>query len=190
MAGFIHMDRDWIEQHVGSDHEHDLEEDFPIAHHSEHPVNRQSARKTDITLPMFSFIALSVARAPTFDGYEKYVEYQVAHNIISNRKLPGVGEMIAWWDEPAPFEKMEEETLLGYTGDRTKDVRYYDSDGKIIEQTPTVSVMLVERLEHQACDNSSITTRDIPVYRRIGIGTMYLARWADAEPKVETVILR
>lgn len=120
----------------------------------------------------FTFVALSIQRSRTDDGFEKYVEYQVSHNIVSNRNLPHVRAMTAWWDEPSPQEKLGD---AGYVGDRTKDVRYYDTDKNMIRRTPLVNVMLIEEKDSIA--------------RRLGIGVIYLARWKDAEPEMATIIL-
>ena len=151
MAGFIGMDQRWIN--------HNIDEG------------------TNITIDrLFTFVALSIGSSDTLDGYEQYVDYQVSHNIISNRDLPegvpGIRTMRAWWKKPMPRVKLGG---VGYVGDRTKDVRYYDADKKPIERTPMVNVMLIEQNGDAA--------------RRLGIGKMYLARWKDAEPKMSPILL-
>jgi hypothetical protein len=116
----------------------------------------------------YEFIALSISRSQMVDGYEEYVEYQVAHNNISNRQLPRIKDM----REPrAPISKIED---VGFVGDRTSDVRYYDGNEKAI-QTPLVNVMMIAWAGGIA--------------RRKGIGQIYLARWKDAELRAKKIIL-
>jgi hypothetical protein len=122
----------------------------------------------DQDMPASELIALSIARSQEVDGYEEYVEYQVGHNINSNRDLPRIREMI---QPPAPVTQIASGL---YVGDRTQDVRYYDDKGLPI-RTPLVNVMLISWHEGVA--------------RREGVGQVYLARWKDAEPQLKSIVL-
>ena len=119
--------------------------------------------------PTHELIALSIARSQEVDGYEEYVEYQVAHSIASNRELPSIPEMGKW--QGAPVTKLGNEL---YAGDRTLDVRYYHGERRPI-RTPLVNVMLISWAGGVA--------------QREGLGQVYLARWKDSEPQVKTIIL-
>ena len=221
MAGFIRMDRRWVETNLPSTNRRSKRTLEAVSNNTAGAQLQQ--RQT------FVFAALSLARSPTFDEMECYVEYQVSHNIISNRDLPGgcptgrpheklKGDSVedadsdssknsddrtgdierkgpsgiskmrdGWWKQAAPVEEI---AGVGYVGDVTKDVRFYNTEGKRILKTPMVNVMLLEEQRDEGSELEDDVSEKPRVYRRLGVGLVYLARWMDAEPQARTIILR
>ena len=224
MAGFIRMDRHWVKNNL-LNMDRRSKRTLEVASSSTAGTRQQQK---------FVFAALSIARSPTFDEMECYVEYQVSHNIISNRDLPGgcpVGQpheelesdsvkdddsdnskdpddrtsdfdrkgpsgiskmRDGWWKQAAPMVPIDD---AGYVGDVTKDVRFYNREGNRILKTPMVNVMLLEEQRDEGGSKLDDTEDDAlekkpRIYRRLGVGLVYLARWMDAEPHTRTIILQ
>jgi hypothetical protein len=98
----------------------------------------------------------------------------------------GIRKMRDWRKEPRPVTKLGEH---GYVGDITKDVRFYDEKGELIQRTPMVNVMLLEEESHAELAVNGVGAGTARVCRRSGVGMVYLARWIDAEPQTSTIVL-
>jgi hypothetical protein len=70
---------------------------------------------------------------------------------------------------------------IGYTADKRTDTRYFDRLRRRLD-TPVVHVMMIEQRFDQDAD--------VVVSRRLGVGWIFLGRWYEAAPHVQTIVLR
>jgi hypothetical protein len=118
---------------------------------------------------------------------DKDADMSVGGEEVKLNHASGISRMEAWWNDPAPVRKIEG---VGYVGDVAEDVRFYTTEGKRILKTPMVNVMLIEEQGGEAPDWQGGCIEKPLIYRRLGVGLIYLARWIDAEPQNRTIILQ